>query len=118
MTTATAIPCKRPKVTVAETAKHSGSFVVSCLVPGCGFRYPASTSTGTAIKTDAEEQARRHRDGHRRAVPQVTVVQGARRSVDHCCACGWVTPPDQFTLADRKASLDYHLSREHGLVTC
>lgn len=121
MSTVTAIPCKRPKVTVVETARHSGHFVVSCLVPGCGFRYPAGTSTGIAIKTDAEEQARRHRDGHRRAVPAVTVIRPHGSAPFHveCLGCGFRRSDGTTTTkVDAEGVQERHLVNDHGLVTC
>jgi hypothetical protein len=99
------IPCKRPPVPVVE---HQGTAVAYCRVTGCGWEY------GPGVKTDVNENATRHRQGHRAAVPAASVTTldtgyGAE------CECGWSVGADR-TRTDAQASLDYHLSAAHGLV--
>lgn len=119
----TAIPCKRPKVTVAPIYRGDGSFTpvshdAGCHVPGCDWTYPADQRF-MALRSDAEGQAAMHRQAHRAAVPTVlTKTLDSGRLVDQCQHCGWVTPEGFTTVDDRKRRIDGHLVEHHGLVSC
>lgn len=110
--TQTVIPCKRPKVTIATEAVASGPLAhrATCQVPGCSWAY------GPAVKTDAEQQATWHRVAHRGAVPSARVVKDVEYDV-YCEPCGGHRRTFG-TRVDADAWLNYHLSTEHGLVTC
>jgi hypothetical protein len=54
---------KRPQVKVEPRIEQRGWAAV-CYEDGCGWTYPERL---VAIKTDAEQQARWHRDQHRRS---------------------------------------------------
>ena len=119
-----AIPCKRPKVTVDPREPAHGTFDVNCRVPGCAWTYP-SDKQFMALKSDAEEQATRHRAEHRAAVPKSRVYRlpagpnYTHRGYMAECDCGWYREaPGVTTQADNAAALEYHLSVDHGLVTC
>lgn len=60
MTEQPIIPSARPVVKVH--AVGAGRLLVACEVPGCLW-----DKTGHLVKAGAEEEARHHRDAHRRA---------------------------------------------------
>lgn len=107
-----AIPCRRPKVTVEAEDTASGPLAhrVTCHVPGCTFAY------GPAVKTDAEQRATWHRQEHRDAVPDVPVERTGAGFTALCEGCG-----DGKYLAGRGEAtewVNHHLTTEHRLVTC
>ena len=110
----TLIPCKLPKVAVqADTdlgLTMTGLHRVVCLVPRCAFSY------GPALKSDAQEQATRHRAAHRAAVPRTWIERDPEYDV-YCQACGGHRRTFG-TRTDAQAWLDDHLTRDHGLVSC
>ncbi len=105
----TPAPCKRPKVTVAPVGNVDLT-LASCEVPTCDWTY------GPALKSDAQQQATWHRRVHRDAVPNARVVHDVEYDV-HCEPCGGHCRTFG-TRVDAQAWLVYHLSTEHGLVTC
>jgi len=115
--TAAVTPCKRPKVTVDERADR-GTFDVNCHVPGCSWTYPTDKQF-MALKSDAEDQATRHRGEHRAVVPKSEII-GPTVSLNYAakCACGWRSADGCITRVDNEAALAYHLSTDHGLVVC
>lgn len=105
------IPCKRPRVDIEPCAGGSVDLVgTRCLVPGCSWYY------GPAVKTDATEQAVRHRRTHRDAVPDAHIDHDVEWDV-YCDPCGGHRRTFG-TRTDAEAWLAYHLSTVHGLVTC
>lgn len=115
----TVIPCKRPKVTVDPHATAAGAYSATCHVPGCDWAY--GTRPYQAVKSDAEQQATRHRAEHRAAVPSVAVVRshGAEPYHVECMGCGFLRCDGTTTTrTDAEMVRDHHLSSEHGLVTC
>lgn len=110
------IPCKRPKVAVEPNQLDHGTSVATCHVPGCRWTYPANPETSRAVKSDATEQAARHRTAHREAVPVAFVQRDVEWDV-HCMPCGGHRRTFG-TRVDADAWLAYHLSTEHGLVNC
>lgn len=108
--TQTVIPCKRPKVRVNELLGLDRIAAV-CDVPACGWRYD------NVVKSDVQEQATRHRGEHRSAVPTSSIVGPDPEYDVHCEPCGGHRRTFG-TRVDAQAWLDYHLSTEHGLVTC
>lgn len=110
-----AIPCKRPKVTVEPRAGAKDAVDVDCQVPGCGFTYPADKQF-IALKSDAADQATRHRQEHRLAVPRTRIEKDVEYDV-FCDPCGGHRRTFG-TRTDAQSWLDYHLSSEHGVVTC
>jgi len=102
------IPCKRPKVVVGKESLLS--WYTRCHVTGCDWLYGMTSS-----KTDAEENARRHRAAHRNAVPRTYDAPVDGRPATRC-ACGWTTGPGVTTRADRERATEYHLSADHKLV--
>lgn len=109
-----AIPCKRPRVTVDQRVDHD-AFDVNCRVPGCDFTYPRDKSF-VAIKSDAEATAARHRQQHRVAVPRTWIERDPEYDV-FCEPCGGHRRTFG-TRTDAQAWLSYHLSTDHGLVSC
>jgi hypothetical protein len=81
-----------------------------CHVPGCSWLYDA------AVVTDAQEQAIRHRREHRDAVPATSIRHDTEYDV-YCEPCGGHRRTFG-TRTDAQAWLNYHLSAEHGLVSC
>ena len=116
MTTSTVIPCKRPKVTVEPNQLDHGSSVAACHVPHCGWTYPTNPAVSHAVKSDATEHATRHRALHRDAVPATRIAHEVEWEV-YCDPCGGHRRTFG-TRTDAEAWLAYHLSTEHGLVTC
>lgn len=116
------IPCKRPRVTVTERAdlpQAAGTYLVTCYVPACGFTYPSSPAFH-AVKSDAEDQARYHRQQHREAVPK-TWVEGPEPSSPEydafCEPCGGHRRTFA-TKAHATAWLTHHLEHEHRVAVC
>lgn len=107
MTTSTTIPCKRPKVTPELIENISGLVKHACLVPRCGWTF-------VSVKT--AQEVKWHKDSHKRAVPASRVVHDVEWAV-YCEPCGGHRRTFG-TRADADAWLAYHLSTEHGLVTC
>lgn len=114
------IPCKRPKVTVSPIYRGDDSFDpvshdADCHVPGCTWTYPADKQF-MALKSDAEGQATMHRAEHRAAVPYVEILDLGVYTVV-TCVCG-----HQHRVQGNKTAVaehvTYHLSHDHGLVTC
>lgn len=107
-------PCKRPKVRLVTIDDGlTGTdlvFRAMCWVPTCDWSY------GPALKTDAEQQATRHRGEHRDAVPTAWIEHDVEYDV-HCEPCGGHRRTFG-TRVDAQAWLDHHLSVEHGLVVC
>lgn len=121
-----AIPCKRPKVVLEPRTTSPGEarYDAYCRVPGCSWTYPADKQF-MALKSDAEARATMHRREHRDAVPKTDVgLKPAGPNYEHrgyyaaCLTCMLDSPAGKSTRADVDAWLDYHLSTEHGLVTC
>jgi hypothetical protein len=112
------IPCTRPKVTVEPHANgRPGCHSVICRVPRCGWSY--GTGELIAQKSDAEDQATRHRRAHRDAVPATEILRFDSGVYQASCSCGWYREsPGVHTRTDNEAALAYHLSGEHGLVVC
>lgn len=108
------IPCKRPKVEVVSHAVDPTARSVFCRVPGCGWTY--GIPPYQALKSDAEEQAKHHRQHHRAAVPNAYLEHDVEWDV-YCTPCSGHRRTFG-TRTDAQAWLDYHLSAEHGLVTC
>lgn len=105
----TTIPCKRPGVPVVEGPKGAVSY---CNITGCDWTY------GPGVKTDVKENATRHRQEHRDAVPRTEVVHlGDDFGYQARCECDWTSAPGTVTRADCDTSLAYHLDHDHGLVT-
>lgn len=102
------IPCKRPRVRVNELLGLDRVAAV-CDVPGCGWHYD------NTVITDVREQATRHRQAHRAAVPKIEQTGTGFTHEAHCPDHGLIC---HGTRTDMQASLDYHLRTEHGLVTC
>lgn len=103
------IPCKRPKVTVEPSPVSEGLYDHVCHVPGCGWTY-------RSVKSD-HLGAPHHRRAHRSAVPTVTYAKGSYGFTVHwTCSCG--KRDGASTRTDAEAKVAYHLSRDHGLVTC
>jgi hypothetical protein len=115
VTTTTLTPCKRPKVTIELTNPDVGSVAAICHVPRCRWRYPENT-TSHGVKVDVTEHAGRHRRAHRSAVPETRIVHDVEWDV-HCEPCGGHRRTFG-TRADAEAWLSYHLSTDHGLVSC
>lgn len=116
----TAVPCKSPKVVVElhPMAGPEGArerHVVICRVPGCDFG-----RVYHVVKVAANEEARWHRNAHRAAVPKISVNKvGEKGGFVGDCSCGF--QPYDGAISSRQSidqALTYHLSREHGLVTC
>lgn len=103
------IPCKQPRVPVIHDA-HKNLWGAHCQVYGCSWAY------GPGLKTDVEEQARRHRRAHRDAVPAAAVDGAPLRGFNARCECGWTSNPGTVTRGDNEDALDYHLRKTHGLV--
>jgi hypothetical protein len=108
------IPCRRPKVTAERL--DSGLFRHACHVPGCGWTF-------TSVKS--AQEAGWHRADHRAAVPDTKVyLLPAGPNFEHRgymaeCACGWYREaPGVTSRGDNEAALTYHLTHDHGLVTC
>lgn len=105
------IPCRQPKVELVDkTTAYKGL----CRVTGCAWSY------SNTVKSDVQEQIRRHRADHRMAVPVHSVAQAAA-GPNHAhggyvgqCACGWGA--QRGTRSDAEASMTSHLSSAHGLV--
>ncbi len=110
-----AIPCKRPKVVVSPRTPGDDRHDADCHVPRCGWTYPADKQF-MALKTDAEQQATRHRKAHRDAVPAVETID---LGVYHLlrCECGH-EQRIHGTKSDVAAHLEHHLAMTHGLVSC
>lgn len=105
------IPSKRPRVTVDLFG--SQRWQADCYVPGCRWGY------GNVIKSDVQHQASMHRQHHREAVPDTHVEQFASGYWQgHCAPCGWWTDGPGLTKAQAQTGVDYHLSTEHGVVSC
>ena len=102
-------PCKRPRVVVVED-RHNKVHGAHCQVPGCDWRY------GPGVKTDVEWQATRHRREHRDAVPACAIEKADDGWLWVSCACG--IRRRQSTRTDATKWREYHLSHDHGLVTC
>lgn len=109
------IPCKRPKVTVDPRSSADCAHDANCRVPGCSWTYPADKQF-MALKSDADWQASRHRAEHRAAVPNAYLEHAVEWDV-YCTPCGGHRRTFG-TRTDAQAWLDYHLSTEHGLVSC
>lgn len=107
------IPCKRPKVTIDES--RPGTYRVECHIPGCRWFYPSSPSF-IALQSNAREQATRHRQEHRAAVPKTWIEKDPEYDV-HCQPCGGHRRTFG-TRSDAETWLAYHLTAEHGLVVC
>lgn len=105
-----AAPCKRPKVTVdTHPSGVAGADQATCRVPGCDWTY-------TSVKTACEQAAGRHRAEHRDLVPNAYLEHNTEWDV-YCTPCGGHRRTFG-TRTDAQAWLDYHLSTEHGLVSC
>lgn len=109
-------PCKRPQVELVPAVTNPGTVVAVCHVPRCGWTYPEDPQQYVAVKSDATEQAVRHRRAHRDAVPATRVVHDIEWDV-YCDPCGGHRRTFG-TRTDAEAWLAYHLSTVHGLVTC
>jgi Holliday junction resolvase RusA-like endonuclease len=106
--TASTIPCKRPKV-IAEPVRGSDLVEHTCHVPGCGWTFRTVKSA---------QEPGWHRRDHRDAVPTVDLSRG-ERGFTATCACGF-QPYDGVETSRQSVeqSMNYHLARDHGLVTC
>lgn len=110
------IPCRRPRVSIEPHEKtfatgSTGTYhLVTCHVPRCDFTYDA------AVVTDAQDQAKWHRQHHKAAVPEAYLEHDVEWDV-YCTPCGGHRRTFG-TRTDAQAWLDYHLSAEHGLVVC
>lgn len=115
----TPIPCRRPKVTVIPRTDEPGEdrHDADCHVPGCGWAYPVDKQF-MALKSDANDQATRHRGEHRAAVPDVTIERAGdgHRWAAACTPCMRVET--MATRTDIQDWLDYHLASVHGVVVC
>lgn len=119
MTGTTTIPCKRPTIELLPAVTNPGCFVAVCHVPGCGWTYPENPRLHVAVKTDAQQQATRHRGQHRATVPQTSIEPRPNGSGFYgWCSCMWDTPASVTTRTDVEASIASHLASQHGLVTC
>lgn len=107
------IPCKRPKVTI-EPIDGSGLYLHRCHVPGCGWTY-------RSVKSD-HLGAPHHRQQHKAAVPAVELRKHATGYTVHCADHGQIlvggNPRHTATRTDAEAMSAYHLSHDHGLVSC
>lgn len=112
-----AIPCKRPKVTVTPRSPGDDRHDADCHVPGCSWTYPADKRF-MALKSDANEQATRHRAEHRAAVPAHLLEPIDGGGYRASCQCGAIASETALTRTDAQAWLDHHLSAAHGLVVC
>lgn len=113
----TAIPCKRPKVTVTPRTPVDDRHDADCHVPACAWTYPADKQF-MALKSDAEWQATAHRREHREAVPTTLVEPLEGGGYRASCQCRAIASEMPLTWTDAQAWLDYHLSAEHGLAVC
>lgn len=104
------VPCKRPKVTSEPAHNVQGLYNHRCLVPGCEWRF-------TSVKT--AQEIGWHKRAHRDAVPVVDLYRGDRGFFAHCRACDY-EPYDGVETSRQSVeqSMAYHLSHEHGLVSC
>lgn len=113
----TAIPCRRPKVTV-DNLGHTHSerwetYAATCRVPGCVWSYQ------NIAKTDVEQTAVGHRRWHRAAVPECVVRIHTAGGYAVSCACGFVRQDGSTTTRVDAANVEaHHLSNDHGLVSC
>lgn len=112
----TAIPCKRPNVTVEPSPEYLGLFDHVCHVPGCGWTY-------RSVKSD-HLGAPHHRQAHRDAVPGIVddhildVLGRVQAPGSKCQDCGWRSPSTCATKADVRFVVEDHLTHVHGLVVC
>jgi hypothetical protein len=112
----TAIPCKRPKVTIDPHPNgQSDAKVATCHVPACGWTYPRDLQF-VALASDAQGEATRHRGEHKRAVPETRIVRDVEWDA-YCQPCGGHRRT-LGTRAEAETWLAEHLRVEHGVVTC
>lgn len=102
-------PCPNPKVRINELLGLDRVAAV-CDVPACGWHYD------NVVITDVREQAVRHRQQHRTAVPATRIEHDTLWDV-YCQPCGG----HRRTLATKREAqtwLDEHLTSEHQVVKC
>lgn len=109
------IPCKSPKI--LTTPGEDGFWHLICHVPGCTWTYKA------AVKVDAADQKRYHRQAHTFAVPPALVSftsdpHGDLTYYGACLRCESRSDPTLTKKADAQRWLDHHLEQVHGLVRC
>lgn len=101
------IPCKRPKVTTEPDANVAGLWDHVCHVPGCGWSF---------ISVKSASEPKWHRQDHMRAVPVIEATDlGVYIRVN--CACGHEHRV-HGTKRDVASHVEYHLTHDHGLVSC
>lgn len=109
-TTVELAPMRSPRVRVDPA--EDGGYVAICRVPGCeGWSF-------RSVKTACQEEATRHRQAHKNAVPVTSVEKNLIGGAGFIATCGthWRTDETVTSRADCEGELEYHLIKVHGLV--